>query len=294
MADPAFPNPPRFTASAWPRAKMVSAFEQYGFLIIEDFLPLDLCSALQKRAQDLIDSLSGADPLIAFAAETSAHAQERYFLDSANKISLFYEDAALREGRLLRPAQESVNKIGHALHDRDPLFSQVSRDLRLANLCADLNIRQPLLLQSMYLCKASKIGAAVDWHQDATFLHTDPVSVTGFWFALAAADEENGGLEVIPGGHKGPLQRRFLKHEGVWQTVSLAPPTLATPNFPPQRLTVGAGALVVLHGLLPHRSGANRTTRPRPAYALHVIDGQASYGPENWLQRDANFPLRGF
>ena len=53
------------------------------------------------------------------------------------------------------------------------------------------------------------------------------------------------------------------------------------------------GTLVVLHGLLPHASSANRSARRRHAYALHLIDGRAAYSADNWLQRP-DFPLRGF
>jgi hypothetical protein len=38
---------------------------------------------------------------------------------------------------------------------------------------------------------------------------------------------------------------------------------------------------------------ANRPSRPRHAYALHLIDGRATYSVDNWLQR-LEFPLRGF
>jgi len=58
-------------------------------------------------------------------------------------------------------------------------------------------------------------------------------------------------------------------------------------------LEVRRGSLVVLHGLLPHASSANRSARPRHAYALHLIDGRAAYDADNWLQRP-NLPLRGF
>lgn len=54
------------------------------------------------------------------------------------------------------------------------------------------------------------------------------------------------------------------------------------------------GTCVVLHGLLPHRSGANRSARSRQAYSLHVIDARATYRADNWLQRGAALPLRGF
>jgi phytanoyl-CoA hydroxylase len=50
----------------------------------------------------------------------------------------------------------------------------------------------------------------------------------------------------------------------------------------------------VLHGLLPHRSGPNRSPRSRQAYTVHVIDERAAYRADNWLQRPPELPLRGF
>jgi len=48
-----------------------------------------------------------------------------YFLDSASKISLFYEDEAFDDkGELKQPLNESLNKIGHAFHDLNPIFEK--------------------------------------------------------------------------------------------------------------------------------------------------------------------------
>ena len=68
----------------------------------------------------------------------------------------------------------ALNKIGHALHDLDPVFDRISRQPRLAALARALGLAQPLLLQSMYLFKQPQIGGEVGWHQDATYLHTRP------------------------------------------------------------------------------------------------------------------------
>ena len=59
-------------------------------------------------------------------------------------------------------------------------------------------------------------------------------------------------------------------------------------------LEVDAGTLVVFHGRLPHYSAPNRSAVSRHAYTLHAVDGGATYAPENWLQRDAALPVRGF
>jgi phytanoyl-CoA hydroxylase len=59
-------------------------------------------------------------------------------------------------------------------------------------------------------------------------------------------------------------------------------------------LEVTKGSLIVLHGLLPHKSLANRSSRSRHAYTLHLIDANGRYAQDNWLQRPVEMPLRGF
>jgi phytanoyl-CoA hydroxylase len=59
-------------------------------------------------------------------------------------------------------------------------------------------------------------------------------------------------------------------------------------------LEVAKGTCIVLHGLLPHRSSANRSPASRHAYALHAIEASARYRADNWLQRAPELPLRGF
>jgi phytanoyl-CoA hydroxylase len=57
-------------------------------------------------------------------------------------------------------------------------------------------------------------------------------------------------------------------------------------------LEVTKGSLILLDGLLPHRSYENKSDRSRHAYTLHVISGEATYPKDNWLQRTQ--PMWGF
>jgi len=57
---------------------------------------------------------------------------------------------------------------------------------------------------------------------------------------------------------------------------------------------VSKGSLILLHGLLPHRSLENRSDRSRHAYTLHLIPAEANYPLDNWLQRPATMPFRTF
>ena len=264
----------------------LAAYERDGFLVVPEFLSSADCDALQSRAAELVAGFDPRPARTVFSARDQSHASDRYFSESGEAIRFFYEGEATGQ-----PPQLALNKIGHALHDLDPAFAAISRRPQFAALARALGLGQPLLLQSMYLFKQPHIGGEVGWHQDATYLHTEPSTVTGFWIALDDADCDNGCLMALAGGHRGPLRQRFHRagEALVTDTLDSSPWPATEPVVLPAR----RGTLVVLHGLLPHASAPNRSARPRHAYALHVVDGRARYSPDNWLQRPT-LPLRGF
>jgi phytanoyl-CoA hydroxylase len=111
--------------------------------------------------------------------------------------------------------------------------------------------------------------------------------------AMDAATQENACLWAIPGGHREPLRSKMQRNnQGCVEFITLDERPLPEDGFVP--LEVPQGTLVLLHGLLPHKSEANRSGKSRYAFALHVIEGNADYGKENWLQRGPEMPLRGF
>ncbi|TAJ97624.1 MAG: phytanoyl-CoA dioxygenase family protein [Reyranella sp.] len=259
----------------------LDAYARDGFAVLPDFVPIEECEALKTRAAELAAGFDpGAAPTV-FSTADQAHASDRYFRESGGAIRFFVE----------AEASDRLNKIGHALHDLDPVFDRFSRQPRLAALAGELGLEAPLLLQSMYLFKHAHVGAEVAWHQDATFLRTEPPSVTGFWIALDDADRDNGCLVALPGAHRGPLRQWFGYRDG--ELVSRTLDATPWPEVEPVALEVRRGTLIVLHGLLPHASMPNRSPRPRHAYTLHLIDGRADYPKDNWLQRP-DLPLRGF
>jgi phytanoyl-CoA hydroxylase len=274
-------------------SEQIEQYQRDGYVVLDGFKSAAEIAAVRARAQALVEAFDPAQRSI-FTTREQALATDRYFLSSADQVRCFFEEEAFTDSGALRQSKAlSINKIGHALHDREAVFDTFSRGPELHAVAQDLGLAEPLLWQSMYIFKQPGIGGEVGWHQDATFLHTDPISVTTFWFALEDATLDNGCLWVEPGGHRGPLRELFVRDGEAVQKLRIDP--TPWPNAERTRaLPVKAGALVCFHGLLPHYSAPNRSAHSRHAYSLHVTDGRSDYSPRNWLQRSGALPLRGF
>ena len=273
---------------------MLAAYRQSGVLVLEDFVSRDDCERLRDRALELVKTFDPASLTSVFSTDDEEQLGDRWFIESGDKIRVFLEAEALdAQGEYTRPFEESLNKMGHAMHDLDPVFDRFSRRPELAEVARRVGLADPVILQSMYIFKPPHIGGEVQSHQDSTYIYTEPESCTGFWFAIDDATLDNGCMQFIPGAHRGPLKRRnYRLGDNKLQTDTLdASPWPEEARVPAE---VTAGTLVVFTGRTPHLSAANRSDQPRHAYTLHAIDRRCHYPDSNWLQRSSELPLSGF
>jgi len=274
----------------------IAAFDRDGVLAIEGFVGPDALAELRQRADDIVDAWEPTAAATVFTTEDQQRRSNDEFLSSGGRIWCFLEEGAVDgEGHLTRDKSLAVNKIGHAQHDLDDVFERFSYTDDLAGVASDIGLSDAVALQSMYIFKQPGIGGEVSCHQDATFLYTDPLSVTGFWFAVEDATLDNGCLWAAPGRHRDPLRRQFRRrgdNDAGTEFVDLDPTPLPAAPDDLVPLEVPAGTLVVLDGRLPHWSDVNRSPKSRHAYTLHCISAGADYPDWNWLQRGDDMPLR--
>jgi phytanoyl-CoA hydroxylase len=108
-------------------------YRRDGYLVIRGFKDAAAIAALRQRALQIVDDFDPAEGSAIFTTRNQAAASDDWFLGSDNTVRCFFEEAAFAaDGTLNQAKALSINKIGHAMHDLDPVFGAFARDPRLA------------------------------------------------------------------------------------------------------------------------------------------------------------------
>jgi phytanoyl-CoA hydroxylase len=267
--------------------EQIASYAEHGYLVLERLIDGAELGVLRDTALATIDDVDPDRHNSIFSAREGDEMRDAYFFESAEKVRCFLEaDAVDEQGNLTRDKRECINKIGHALHDLLPAFTKFCRKPVFAELLDELGCHEPELWQTMYILKPPRVGGEVRWHQDASYLITQPSSITGIWVAIDGATRDNGCLWVQPGGHRSPLREVFERHGPSGRCRLRQLHTMPWPSLDDAvSLEVDAGSVVVFHDHLPHYSSHNYSALPRHALSLHVKAGAAEWSPRNWLQR---------
>ena len=267
--------------------EQVHHYHTQGYLVLEKAIAEEHIVKLKAAALELVDQFDIDSHRTVFKTNDRDAGRDEYFFDSAENSHCFLEEDALdSEGNLLKPARLAINKFGHAMHDLDPAFKSFCQMPLFGQLLRDIGYQQPLLWQTMYIFKQPHIGGEVRWHQDASYLISDPVSVTGIWIAIEDANRDNGCLWVQPGGHRSKLREIYEvdweKRKGVLSERNNTPWPTSDDAI---AVEVPLGSVVIFHDHMPHYSSQNLSEHSRHAFTLHVSEKSSHWSEKNWLQR---------
>ena len=273
----------------------INQYHEDGYLVLEDAIEKAEIEKLKTAALQIVDDFDINSHRSVFSTSDRDSGRDDYFFDSAEKVHCFLEEGALDDdGVLLKPARLAINKIGHAMHDLNPAFRAFCQQPLFGQVMRDIGYKAPMLWQTMYIFKQPHIGGEVRWHQDGSYLISDPSTVTGIWIAIEDANRDNGCLWVQPGGHRSSLREIYqvdwAKREGVLTDLDRAPWPGTDEAV---AVEVPLGSMVIFHDHMPHYSSQNRSDFSRHAFTLHVAEKTANWSDGNWLQRRTlgNFEL---
>lgn len=146
------------------------------------------------------------------------------------------------------------------------------------------------MFRNSLLAKPPGVGSAKGFHQDSPYWPIEPMALISCWFALDDTDEENGCMQVLPGGHK----RGPLPHVRVTDDLVIDP-EVQVELGELRVVPISAGTGIFFHSLLPHYTSPNCSERWRRAIALSYMSAKYRYtregpGPEYFQVKGQSFP----
>jgi phytanoyl-CoA hydroxylase len=274
----------------------LAKFTSLGYLVLPGFSNIAECRAMIEQAWNYVYSCDPASDVRCFryatGLENNAQRNDAYFFESTNKVSCFFEENCFDvDKKNFANKLSSIVKLGHALHDCDPVFRSYSHSAKVQTIARALGYRRPLIGQSRYFFRLPDSNKSFPPHQDSSALYTEPLSCVGLWLALEEARVDNGCLWVIPGSQRFGLLKRMVKDQTGLGSMRILVAQQAVDDQAFIPLEVPAGTLIILSGELIHKSNRNRSKRSRQAYGMHLIEGaeDCTYSRDNWLQRPGGF-----
>ena len=153
-------------------------------------------------------------------------------------------------------------------HSINDLALRYLLEPRLRDVLEPLLGEEVLAAQSMFYFKPPGArGQAL--HQDNFYLRVEPGTCVAAWIACDVIDQENGGLQVVPGTHLMDVFCPEEADEGLSFAREYVPPP---PGLTPVPVDMEPGDVLFFNGSLVHGSQPNRSTeRFRRSYIGHYV-----------------------
>ncbi len=172
--------------------------------------------------------------------------------------------------------REAIAKI-QDFHNDPVLFEGYARHPVLLRWVESLIGPDIKSIHNMLINKPPGVDGRHPLHQDLLYFPFRPAEkIVATWTALEPCTRENGCLVVVPGSHKGPLQKHVRPE---WEHVNFLYVGAADASDQTERmhLEMDPGDTIFFHPLLLHGSGRNRTRGFRRAISAHYASATCRY-----------------
>jgi ectoine hydroxylase-related dioxygenase (phytanoyl-CoA dioxygenase family) len=216
-------------------------YEEQGFFVMERAIPQEHVELLRRELTTAIDAIHSEMDAKGTDVMGINHRNKRYF------VTLFRETG--RNGAFL--------------------FSDY-----MADICRATIGQSAYLFCEQYVVKAAEVGMQFSWHQDSGYVKQPHKPYVSCWCALDDMTEENGTVYMLPYARAGTKVR--VDHVKDTTTNDMVGYHGDDPGVP---VICPAGSIAVFSSTCFHRSGFNRTTKPRRVYL-------AQYSPDPILNNE--------
>ena len=133
------------------KKEQVEFFYNNGYLVVENFMKENEIKELMDEMNILLKDFDPKKTQTIFTTDNENHTKDDYFVDSSDKISFFLEEKAFNSEKqeFVGNKNEILNKVGHALHDKNEIYKKFSFQKKIKNYCNDLGLKKPSICQSM-------------------------------------------------------------------------------------------------------------------------------------------------
>jgi phytanoyl-CoA hydroxylase len=163
-------------------------------------------------------------------------------------------------------ALHGINKL--MCFEDDPLLFAYATDERLLGPVREIVGEDLTTLSTNVFNKPPGVDARHPLHQDLRYFTLRPADgIVASWTAISPTTRENGCLAVVPGSHRGPLQRHVRPD---WEYVNSGFYAAEGIDLDERvHIEMAPGDTLLFHPLLLHGSGRNRTRGFRRAISTH-------------------------
>ena len=224
--------------------EQLAQFQKDGFLLLRNFAPTSLCSAILEAAHE---EIAEKKPPI--------ESEEEYLgVPQGANVTL----------RRLRQVYQRHPVFQEWMHydPMRPVLEQVLGEKPILTLAHHNSIMTKMPEKSTETC----------WHQDIRYWRFENSNLVSVWLALGEERMENGVLEFIPGSHKLNLKpEQFDAKTCFSDTLKENQPIIAQKVH----FDLNPGDVVLFHALTLHHAYQNKTEKPKISF-VYTVKGESN------------------